>query len=114
MDNQPQLDTKEKDTLSFDKDIVVGIKFHTGPVELGDMEEKSFMDNVGFKFKLPDEVNEEVLGDTTGVFTGKNGMTCKFFDNTEGIMYVHFDYEVKAEDLYMFDEDELIYKKLAQ
>jgi hypothetical protein len=112
MASQPQSDIKEKDTYDFDKNIVIGIKFHTGPIDLGDMDDDLFKDNVGFRFKLPDEFDKEKLGDTTGVFTGDNSMTCKFFDNIEGIMYVHFDYEVNAEDLHMFDADELIYKKV--
>ena len=111
MDNQPPLGTKEKDSLSFDLETVVGLKFEVGPVDLKDMDPKEFVENIGFKFKLPEEV-AEVIEDESGVFTGENKMTCKFFDDQEGIMYVHFDKEVKRKDLYMFEDPEIIYKKI--
>lgn len=98
--------------MEFDKNIAIGLKFYTGPIDIQDMKSKEFIDNIGFRFKLPDEVQDKVI-DNTGLFNGKNKMTCKFFDDQEGIMYVHFDTPIQTDDLYMFDDEELIYKKVA-
>lgn len=111
MANQQQSDTKVKDILDFNEDIAVGVKFYTGPMDIKKMKSGDFMDSLGFKFKLPADIDPDELEDDTGIFSGANEMTCKFFDDKEGIMYVHFDRPVRSRDLYMFEKEELIYKK---
>jgi hypothetical protein len=100
--------------MDFDKEIAVGIKFLTGPVDIKDMKSSAFIGNMGFKFKLPEDIDPEKVQDNSGLFTGDNKMTCKYFDDKEGIMYVHFDYEVLSSDLYMFEDEEIIYKKVVE
>jgi len=95
--------------MEFDYETAVGLKFFVGPL---DLTGKGAIDTFKFMFNSdnPDFIDE--MEDPSGVFTGDNIMTCKFFDEEEGVMYVHFDKEVDRENLSMFEDREMIYKKI--
>lgn len=94
--------------MKVDKTKVIGVKLYIGAVELGDIKSVDFVDNVQFKMSA-DEYYDE-----TGLFNGDNKMTCKYFDDDEGVMYVTFDREIDPIDLPFFSEDELIFKKVEE
>lgn len=97
--------------MKFSKDIVVGLKFYVGPIDIEGIDTVDFVDTIQFGFSLDDV---EGIKDSTGIYQGENTLTCKYFDDEEGIMYVIFDQEVEPEDLPFFGEDEFIYKKVEE
>jgi hypothetical protein len=97
--------------MKFDKSIVVGLKFYIGPMDLEGINTTDFIDAVQFKFTSDGELE---VPDATGIYSGKNKLTCKYYDDEEGYMYVTFDKEVAPEDLPFFGEDEMIFKKVEE
>lgn len=97
--------------MEFDYDTAVGLKFFVDPLEIKG-KTKNTVDSFEFMFKSnsPDLIDE--IDDPSGIFTGGNSMTCKFLDEKEGIMYVHFNKEVLRKDLFMFEDREMIFKKI--
>ena len=96
--------------MEFSKDIVVGLKFYIGPIDLEGISTSEFVDAIGFTFSA----DIEDLPDSTGLFSGDNTMQCKYFDDEEGYMYVNFEKEVSLDELPFFEEDEMIFKKIEE
>ena len=97
--------------MKFSKDIVVGLKFYVGPMDLSGIDTKDFVSAVQFKFSTDEELG---IPDSTGLFKGGNGMQCKYFDDEEGYMYVTFDKEVDIDELNFFGKEEMIFKKIEE
>ena len=97
--------------MKFSKDIVVGLKFYVGPLDLTGIDTADFIKNISFKFDTEDDLD---LEDSTGLFRGDNEMQCRYFDDEEGYMHVTFEKEVNKEELVFFGEEEFIYKKIEE
>lgn len=95
--------------IDVDKSKVVGLKFYVGPIDIKGISTMDFVDAVHFSLSLDDTKG---LQDSTGIYQGENTLTCKYFDDEEGYMYVTFDQEVDPGDLPFFGEEEMIFKKI--
>ena len=97
--------------MKFSKDIVVGLKFYVGPLDLTGIDTTDFVKNIGFSFTTEEDLD---IPDSTGLFKGENKMQCRYFDDEEGYMHVTFDKEVHKEELVFFGEEEFIFKKIEE
>ena len=97
--------------MKLDKSKVVGIKFYVGKLDIEGIKTTDFIDAIQFGFSIDDLKGVQ---DSTGIYQGDNTLTCKYFDDEKGLMYVTFDQEVDPEDLPFFGEDEMIFKKIEE
>jgi len=96
--------------MEFNKDIVVGIKLYLGEVNMKGVDINEFIDN--FKFVFKPEGEEDFEEEDNELLIGSNKMNARYFDDATGYMYLTFDKEMPVEDVYFFEEEDLIYKKI--
>ena len=96
--------------MKFNKEIVVGLKFYIGKIDMGD-DPSEFVRDFSFEFATEDRLEIE---DSTGLFSGGNKVNCEYYDDTEGYMYTSFDKEVNISEIPFFEKKELIYKKIEE
>ena len=95
--------------MEYNKEIAVGIKFFIGPIDLTGISTTDFISKINFKF-----TSDTTGDDPSGVLTGDNVLSCKYFDDEKGYMYVMFDKPIHPSTLPYVDDEEFIYKKLEE